>query len=196
MRIGPAARRGVAALCAAFALAGCSVSTEAVDTNNGGAYRFVEAQPAGEVVPVADRQPAPEFAGKLLDGSAFESTSLDGSVAVLNFWGSWCPPCRVESPQFQEVYAAHQADGVQFLGINVKDSDQLARGFVDDKGITFPSVFDPRSEVALAFRDYPAEAIPSTIVLDAEYRVAAVYIGEIAKADLEKVLATVLAEDG
>lgn len=184
------------ALCAAFALVGCSVSTEAVDTNNGGAYRFVEAQPAGEVIPVADRQPAPEFSGKLLDGSTFESTSLDGSVAVINFWGSWCPPCRVESPEFQEVYAAHQADGVQFLGINVKDSDQLAQAFLDDKKITFPSVFDPRSEVAMAFRDYPAEAIPSTIVLDAEYRVAAVYLGEVAKEKLEQVLDTVLAEDG
>jgi peroxiredoxin len=115
---------------------------------------------------------------------------------VLNFWGSWCAPCRVESPQFQEVYAEVRDQGVQFLGVNVKDTDQLARAFEDSFGIEFPSLDDPRGEVALAFRDYPANAIPSTIVLDAQGRVAAVYTGAVEQDDLRAVLDLLMAEEG
>lgn len=75
-------------------------------------------------------------------------------VHALHFWGSWCMPCRVESPEFQEVYTGVRDVGVQFLGLDVKDEEQLAIAFLDSKGITFPSLHDPRGEVALAFRDY------------------------------------------
>ena len=86
-------------------------------------------------------------------------------------------------------------DGVQFLGLNVKETnDQFAKAFVDRFGIEFPSLYDPRGEVALAFRGYPANAIPSTIVLDPEGRVAAVYTGTVTKADLRGVLDEILGE--
>ena len=137
------------------------------------------------MIPPDERAAAPDFAGSLLDGGDFSSTELDGDVAVLNFWGSWCAPCRVETPEFQEVYADVRDDGVQFLGLNVKEpSEQFALAFVERFGIEFPSLYDPRGEVALAFRDYPANAIPSTIVLDREGRVAAVYTGESRRTDL------------
>jgi len=179
----------------AMALTGCSTGDDAVDVNNGGEFRFVEGTPRGEVIPDDDRATAPEFSGTLLDGEEFASTDLAGDVAVINFWGSWCAPCRVESPQFQEVYAEVRDDGVQFLGVNVKDTDQLARAFEEDLGIEFPSLDDPRGEVALAFRDYPASAVPSTIVLDRESRVAAVYTGELAQDDLRTVLRQLTAEE-
>jgi thiol-disulfide isomerase/thioredoxin len=188
-------RRLLGALAGAALLAtGCSTGSDAVDVNNGGEFRFVAGTPAGEVIPDAERASAPEFSGELLDGSEYSSTELAGDVAVINFWGSWCPPCRVESPQFQEVYTEVRADGVQFLGINVKDERQLADAFLQSKGITFPSLYDPRGEVALAFRDYPANAIPSTIVLDRDGRVAAVYTGEISQDDLRRVLDRLLEE--
>ena len=176
------------------ALAGCTTGSGAVDVANGGEFRFVAGTPAGEVIPADERATAPEFSGELLSGGNFESSSLAGDVAVLNFWGSWCAPCRVETPQFQEVYAEVEGDGVQFLGLNVKDVRQLATAFVDSKGITFPSLYDPKGEVALAFRDYPATAIPSTIVLDREGRVAAVYTGEVQQDDLRAVLDLVRGE--
>ncbi|MGY1806762.1 redoxin domain-containing protein [Blastococcus sp. SYSU D00669] len=179
----------------AVLLAGCSTGSDAVDVNNGGEFRFVAGTPAGEVIAPEERQAAPEFAGELLDGSEYSSTELGGDVAVINFWGSWCPPCRVESPEFQEVYAEVQGDGVQFLGVNVKDDRQLAQAFLDSKAITFPSLFDPRGEVALAFRDYPANAIPSTIVLDRQGRVAAVYTAAVQQDDLRSVL-TLVTEEG
>ena len=182
------------AAAAVVALAGCSTGHAAVDVNNGGDFRFVAGTPAGEVIAPGKRSSAPTFSGTLLDGAPFASSALRGSVAVINFWGSWCAPCRVETPQFQEVYTEVQDKGVQFLGLNVKDVQQLATAFVESKGITFPSLYDPKGEVALTFRDYPATAIPSTIVLDREGRVAAVYTGEVQQGDLRAVLDSVMRE--
>ena len=189
-------RRLLGALVGALLLAGCSTGEGAVDVNNGDEFRFVAGTPAGEVIPPEERAAAPEFSGTLLDGAEFDSTELDGGIAVINFWGSWCAPCRVESPEFQEVYAEVRDRGVRFLGVNVKDTDQLARAFEDSFGIEFPSVHDPRGEVALAFRDYPANSIPSTIVLDAQGRVAAVYTGPVSQEDLRAVLDLLMAEEG
>jgi peroxiredoxin/predicted small secreted protein len=188
--------RIAAVLLATVLLAGCSTGDGAVDVANGGEFRFVAATPSGEVIPEADRASAPEFSGTLLEtGREWESSKLAGQVGVLNFLGSWCAPCRVETPEFSEVWGDYSAAGVQFLGINVKETDQqFARAFIDRFGIGFPSLYDPRGEVALAFRDYPANAVPSTIMLDTEGRVAAVYTGEIAQDDLRRVLDRLLEE--
>ena len=187
-------RRSLLSLLAVAVLAGCSTGEGQVDVANGGEFRFVQGTPAGEVIPENQRASAPEFSGTLLGGGEFESGELAGDVAVLSFWGSWCAPCRVETPQFQEVYGEVRDDGVQFLGLNVKDAEQLATAFVESKAITFPSLFDPTGETALAFRDYPATAIPSTIVLDRQSRVAAVYTGEVRQDDLRAVLDRVLGD--
>jgi peroxiredoxin/predicted small secreted protein len=192
-RLAPALLSSV--LLGSVLLAGCSTGSDAVDVNNGGEFRFVAATPSGEVIPEDERAAAPEFSGTLLDGDPFESSTLAGEVGVLNFWGSWCAPCRVETPEFNEVWNEVSDDGVQFLGINVKEPDkQFAQAFVDSFGIGFPSLYDPRGEVALAFRDYPANAIPSTIVLDRQGRVAAVYTGEVSQENLRRVLDRVLEE--
>ncbi|MBA3409244.1 MAG: TlpA family protein disulfide reductase [Geodermatophilaceae bacterium] len=175
-------------------LAGCATGSDAVDVSNGGEFRFVAGTPDGEVIDEGDRASAPEFSGVLLDGSDFDSSSLAGDIVVINFWGSWCAPCRVETPEFQQVYDEVSAEGVSFLGINVKDDRQLAQAFLDDNGIAFPSVFDPRGEIALAFRDYPANAIPSTIILDQHGRVAAVYVAVVAADELRRVLDTLVAQ--
>lgn len=180
----------LAGVAVVLALSGCSSGPEAVD----GQFRFVEATPSGELISVAARGLAPDFGGTLLDGADFDSSDLAGDVAVINFWGSWCGPCRVESPEFQEVYDDVRDQGVSFLGVNVKDGDQLARAFVEAQGLTFPSIFDPRGEVSLTFRDYPPAAIPSTILLDRDGRVAAVYVGAVSQDTLRAVIDALLAE--
>ncbi|MGY1740933.1 MULTISPECIES: TlpA family protein disulfide reductase [unclassified Blastococcus] len=189
-------RRLLPALAGALVLAaGCTTGEgSAVDVNNGGEFRFEAGTPSGEVIPEGERATAPEFTGDLLGGGSFDSADLTGDVAVLNFWGSWCPPCRVETPEFQEVYAEVRDRGVEFLGLTVKDDEQLAQAFLDSNGIEYPALFDPRGEVALAFRDYPANAVPSTIVLDREYRVAAVYTAQVSQEDLRAVLDRLLEE--
>jgi thiol-disulfide isomerase/thioredoxin len=190
LRGGPGWWRLLTALACTALLAGCSTGSDAVDVNNGGEFRFVQGTPSGEVIPEGERASAPDFGGELLgSGNLFESAQLDGQIGVLNFWGSWCAPCRVETPEFSEVAADLADDGVQFVGINVKETDeQFATAFVDRFQIHFPSLYDPRGEVALAFRDYPANAIPSTIVLDPQGRVAAVYTGTVSQEDLRTVL--------
>ena len=173
-------------------LLGCS--TDVDQTTPGQQYEFTGATPVATVVEEAVRAPAPRFAGELLDGTPFESSSLDGDVAVINFWGSWCAPCRVETPEFQTVYVDVADQGVQFLGIDVKDERQLAIAFVDRVGATYPSLFDPRGEVALAFRGFPANVVPSTILLDREGRVAAVYAGAVRGEDLRTAVDLLLDE--
>ncbi len=157
-------------------------------------FEFREPTPAATVIEQARRAPAPTFSGELLDGTPFESSSLAGDVAVINFWGSWCVPCRVETPEFQAVHAEVADRGVQFLGIDVKDQRQLAIAFVEELGVGYPSVFDPRGEVGLAFRGFPANVVPSTILLDPDSRVAAVYTGQVRGEDLRVAVKLLLEE--
>ena len=178
----------------AGALAGCSAGRDG-SSGSTGEYEFTEPTPTATVIAEDRRAPAPAFAGELLDGSPFDSASLAGDVGVLNFWGSWCVPCRVETPEFQAVHAEVADRGVQFLGVDVKDDRQLAIAFVEQLGVAYPSVFDPRGEVALAFRGFPANVVPSTILLDRDGRVAAVYTGQVRGEDLRAAVGLLLAED-
>ncbi|RZU30692.1 TlpA family protein disulfide reductase [Blastococcus saxobsidens] len=184
----------VAAGALAGALAACSPGEDGARSGSG-EYEFTEPTPPATVLAEDQRAQAPAFSGELLDGTPFDSSSLAGDVAVINFWGSWCVPCRVETPEFQAVHADVAARGVQFLGIDVKDQRQMAVAFVERLGVAYPSVFDPRGEVAMAFRGFPANVVPSTILLDRDGRVAAVYTGQVRGADLRTAVELLLAED-
>ncbi|WP_040339475.1 TlpA family protein disulfide reductase [Candidatus Blastococcus massiliensis] len=183
-----------AALSAAL-LAGCSSGDAGSSTSNV-EYEFTGVTPRGQVIAPANRAASPTFNGELLDGASFDSAKLAGDVAVINFWGSWCGPCRVETPDLQTVHADLGDRGVQFLGVDVKDDRQLAIAFMDQVGAEYPSLFDPRGEVAMAFRGFPANAVPSTILIDRDGGVAAVYTGAITQDDLRQALSTLLAEEG
>jgi peroxiredoxin len=178
----------------AGALAGCATGGDAVDPEAGGQYRFVAGDGTGTLIAADRRRPAPHFSGSYLGGGGFDSAALSGKVVVLNFWGSWCGPCRVETPQFSEVYRDVRASGVEFLGVAVKDSEQAAQAFYTNKKISYRSLFDPDGRVALAFRGFPPNAIPSTIILDHRGQVAEVHLGTMLPGDLEPVLATLAAE--
>ena len=182
-----------ATVAASAVLMGCSAGDDGPITSPR-EDEFTGATPAATVLNQAARAPAPAFGGELLDGSPFTSSSLTGDIAVINFWGSWCAPCRVETPEFQAVYADVADQGVQFLGIDVKDQRQLAIAFVDSVDATYPSLFDPRGEVALAFRGFPANVVPSTILLDRQGRVAAVYTGQVSANDLRTAVDLLLEE--
>ena len=182
-----------ATVAASAVLMGCSAGDDDPSASPR-EYEFTGATPAATVLDHAARAPAPAFGGELLDGSPFTSSSLTGDIAVINFWGSWCAPCRVETPEFQAVYADVAGQGVRFLGVDVKDQRQLAQAFVDSVGAEYPSLFDPRGEVALAFRGFPANVVPSTILLDRAGKVAAVYVAVVPEDDLRRALDRLLAE--
>jgi len=125
-----------------------------------------------------DRRPAPNLRGTTLNGAALDVADLRGSVVVLNVWGSWCAPCKKEQPDLQRAADALAAEGVRFVGINVRDrttGNALAhnRRFA----VTYPSLFDPSARLVARFRDLPPSAIPTTVVLDRDGRVAARVLG-------------------
>jgi len=137
------------------------------------------------VVPAADRCPAPTLRGTTLDGTPLDVADLRGSVVVLNVWGSWCAPCKKEQPDLQHAADDLAADGVRFVGINVRDRTKgNALAHVRRYAVTYPSLFDPSAKMVARFRDLPASAIPTTVVLDREGRIASRVLGATSYAEL------------
>ncbi len=177
---------------------GCTTGDGAVA--QGGTFEFVA--PGGQTditydPPDSRGRPGPLSGPDLMEPSRTLSlTDFAGQVVVINVWGQWCGPCRAEMPQLQEVYEATRDTGVAFLGIDVRDNDiDAPRDFITDRGITFPSIYDPAMRTMIAFGGrYPTTVIPSTIVLDREHRVAAVFLRELLAEDLLPVVRRVAAE--
>jgi thiol-disulfide isomerase/thioredoxin len=186
------------ASAAIVALAGCSTGHDAVA--QGGTFEFVA--PGGKTdifydPPESRGRPGPLAGPELMD--ATKTISLDdftGKVVVINVWGQWCGPCRTEITQLQKVYDATRAQGVAFLGIDVRDNNMNApRDFVVDRKVTFPSIYDPPMRSMIAFGGkYPTTVIPSTVVLDRKHRVAAVFLRELLAEDLQPVVERLAAE--
>lgn len=182
----------VAAVLLVAAAGGCSSGDDAVA--QGGSFEFVS--PGGKVDLYYD---PPETRGRpglirgpdLMDPNRTVSPDdFTGQVVVINVWGQWCGPCRTEMPELQQVYDTTRAEGVAFLGIDVRDNNrQAAVDFIVDREITFPSIYDPpmRTMIALG-ASYPTTVIPSTIVLDRQHRVAAVFLRALLAQDLEPLV--------
>ncbi|WP_341228821.1 TlpA disulfide reductase family protein [Nocardioides salarius] len=147
-----------------------------------------------EQIAVADREPLPRLRGATLDGSEFDTAEHDGSVLVINVWGSWCPPCRAEAPGLRRVWEETRAEGVQFVGLNVRDTDDAAIAFERRYRLTYPSITTEQSgEALLALRAMlPPNAIPSTLVVDRDGDVAARVIGQATYRTLRALVDDVL----
>ncbi len=120
-----------------------------------------------------------------------------GKVVVINVWGSWCAPCRLESAELERAYTATSDKGVQFLGINVRETagDDAARDFMASQGLTYPSIYDPPGKTLLAIGEqYPTTVVPMTFVLDRQHRVAASYLTTVGEKDLTATIDKVLGE--
>jgi thiol-disulfide isomerase/thioredoxin len=179
-------------------LTGCATGNDAVA--QGGTFEFVA--PGGKTdifydPPEKRSQPGPVRGPDLMDPN--RTLSLDdfaGKVVVLNVWGQWCGPCRTEISELQQVYDATRADSVAFLGIDVRDNNRdAAKDFVVDRKVTFPSIYDPAMRTMIAFGGkYPTTVIPSTVVLDRQHRVAAVFLRELLAEDLQPVVDRLAAE--
>ena len=180
------------------ALAGCATGHDAVA--QGGTFEFVA--PGGKTdiaydPPESRGRPGPLAGAELMDPA--KTVSLDdftGKVVVINVWGQWCAPCRTEITQLQNVYDATRAAGVAFLGIDVRDNNRdAASDFIVDRKVTFPSIYDPSMRTMIAFGGkYPTTVIPSTVVLDRQHRVAAVFLRELLAEDLQPVVQRLAAE--
>lgn len=135
--------------------------------------------------------PAPDFAVVLFDGSEVSLSDLRGQVVVLNFWASWCTPCRREAPELQAVWEMYEGKGVVFLGLSYKDAKDASRAFIEEFGITYPNGADPRGKIS---RTYGLIAVPETFVIDAEGKVAWFHIGEVQSDELARRLAQTIGQ--
>ena len=192
------ARGAVATLAAAGVLAaGCSTGRgDAVST--GETFDFVSPGGQTEITyDVGERKPLAELSGPdVMDKSTTLSLDdFDGEVVLINLWGQWCAPCRSEVDDLQRLQEGNEADGFTVLGINLRDPNiQKPQDFIKDNDVTYPSIWDPSQAAVAALHGFPTSVVPSTIILDTNHKVAAVYLAEVSDIQLQPVIDELLAE--
>lgn len=183
----------VLALVTGLALTACSSSSSSEQSNS----RYISGDGSVVIVPEAERVAAPEITGETLDGKSFNLADYKGKVLPLNIWASWCAPCRAEAPALEQLSRELGPKGVQFVGINTRDTKPAAQAFVKRFDLTYPDVWDPDGKIQLQFRGtLPPQAIPSTLVVDRQGRVAARILGKIDRTQMRELLTDLLAEPG
>lgn len=119
-------------------------------------------------------QSAPDFALKSATGDNLRLSEYRGEVVMINFWATWCGPCRQEMPHLEELYNRYQRVGFNLLGVNIDDDSRRAMQMVEELGVTFPVLFDEKKEVS---KLYSVEAMPVTLLLDRSGTVRHIHLG-------------------
>jgi thiol-disulfide isomerase/thioredoxin len=157
----------VASTCLLILIAACGKT--AGNAQDGGPAQGADG--ITRLVP-AERGKPVEVVGVDLDGKPLSSKQWLGKVVVVNIWGSWCPPCRVEQPVLSQLATELKPSGVEFLGIAVRESPETSKAFTTAKKVPYPSIGNGESAI-LAFADsLPAVAVPTTYIIDRDGRVA------------------------
>lgn len=168
-------RAAVTLLLLLAAGAGCSSSKP---------FPAVEVAGGVPLVPAQSRAAAPSFSGESLNGDRISSEDYKGYVMVLNFWASWCAPCRMEAHDLNEIAQESERLNVRFLGVNVQDSRDKAQAFERAFQSKYPSIFDPSGRVTLGFQGQIAGYPPTTLIVDSTGRIAGIINGAIQKETL------------
>lgn len=183
----PHLTRSLAAVLGLVVLTACSGSESAA----GDSTRFVSVKPGYSEVPVTKRKPAPDLSGSTLTNTSISLNQFHGKVVVVNFWGSWCAPCRAESAGLEQVAKA-TGKNTQFIGVDERDTKTDALSFVRGHGVSYPSVFDDDGSLAAA---WPAAAGPPyTFIVDRQGRIAARFLGGVTPDELQAAVVKVTAE--
>ena len=191
-RLGRGRRAVVAAALAAAAAAGvsaCSAGATPQAQAVGNGQNYVSGDSGVTLFPGNSGPMAPKVSGSTLTGGKLSLTAYRGRVVVLNFWGSWCAPCRAEAPSLAALARRFQPAGVRFVGVDIRDNTAAAEAFLHDFGITYPSFSDPGDMIALAFHStVPPAGIPTTLVMGRSGRIAARIVGAASQPGLARII--------
>lgn len=168
-----------------------SVAGNSSDTTNS------SPEPGLAIYPAPERARAPELDGNTLTGKTFSLSDLAGNIVVVNVWGSWCAPCRAETPELVRLSHQYASRGVRFVGINTRDNPAAAKSFVKKFHVPYPSVVDDNGRLLLNFRHIiPTAVVPSSVIIDRHYKVAARVIGRVDYTTLKGLLNDEIAASG
>jgi len=148
-----------------------------------------ETNSGGELVPVAKRKSMPELAMRELNGGPWTLSEHRGKVVLVNFWASWCEPCRDETPGLVKLAAEYRNRGLDVTGVAMDDRKEPVQQFVQSYRVAYPVLLpDARSAYVSAM-----SALPTTFLVDKQGRMAKVYVGEVSqravRTDVERLLA-------
>jgi len=179
-------------VAAAFLVGAVKVLQEAA------AGSYSGASPGGGAVllPGANRGPAPkagelapEFTLQTLEGKPASLNDYRGQVVMVNFWATWCPPCRAEMPDMEQVYQEKKQEGFTVLAVNIQEARDPVDQFVKRYGLTFPVVMDASGQVT---QQYGIYSLPSSYFIDREGRIAEVNVGALSKAAISRKVEAIL----
>jgi len=187
-------------LVALIALTGCSSDESIADQWREGSDKgYVAGDGSSISIPPAERTEPVVFEGVSEHGKTISSEDTLGSVTVVNFWYAGCAPCRAEAPDLVAAHEQFAPEGVSFIGVNTRDQSAQAIQFAEQFGVTYPSIMDNEGgrSVQRAFAgQVPLNAVPTTLVLDAEGRVAHRVLGQLAgESQLRTLIEETLAEE-
>jgi len=129
--------------------------------------------------------PAPDFTLSLFDGGQLYLADQIGSVVVVNFWASWCIPCRDEAPALEKLWQEYEDRRVVFLGVNYKDVESKALPFIEEFNVTYPNGSDPYNRISAAYR---ITGVPETFLISRDGRLLEWWVGPITEAGLRAAI--------
>jgi thiol-disulfide isomerase/thioredoxin len=169
------------ALVTLVVIQSCATSNPDSDRGAGKGAQAIQLEPAPKVGHLA-----PDFVLKDLDGNTIRLSDLRGKMVFINFWATWCPPCRAEMPEIEAVHQEYKDKGVVVLGVDISEPESTVRQYVQQGGFSWPIVLDSTGKVA---RDYQIAAIPTSFFLDREGVIRAVNVGAMTSRAMEEKLA-------
>jgi len=180
----------------ALSLMGCAQDPLAEQFRSGDNKNYIAGDGTVTEYSLGARPGFEPFSGITESGGQLDSSAFSGQVIVMNWWYSACAPCRAEAPDLAALSEEFKDEGVQFIGVNVRDTAATALAFDRNFGITFPSLMDAQTgSVSLAFSGLVSpQAVPTTLVIDRQGKVTARILGKIEASILRTLIKTAVAE--